>query len=116
MAAIEKKVKISVILAPKLVCLQQITTYNEDSVEFAYFLMKTKLTLLGEILSKNTFQNLAKSEKNAEYEGIEQYQRVCERYFENVTQAVNHDKKKKIYLLTLCSHFENNNRASDNVC
>ena len=33
--------------------------------------MKTKLTLLGEILSKNTFQNLAKSEKNAEYEGIE---------------------------------------------
>ena len=50
---------------------------------------------------KNAFQNLAKSEKIAEHEGTEYHQRSWEkaesflRTFENLTEAVNHEKKRE---------------------
>ena len=70
-----------------------------DSAEFVYFLIKTKLALLGEFLSKMLF-NVAKSKKTAEHEGTEYHQRACEkaepffRAFEN-PKAVNHGKKRE---------------------
>ena len=58
-------------------------------------------TLRGDFV-KNSFQNLAKSEKIAKHKDTEYHQRACKkvesflRNFENTTQAANHDQKKRI--------------------